>query len=47
MKKEVKIRVMKKRPQEVRDKISKGVKAYWENVTLVDEQGNIIPKKKK
>ena len=40
-------RTIKRRPQEVRDKISKGMKAYWDNVTLIDEDGNVIPKKKK
>ena len=41
------IRTVKKRPQEVKDKISKSMKEYWDNVTLIDEDGNVIPKKKK
>lgn len=42
-----KVRTVKRRPQAVRDKISKGMKKYWDDVTLIDEEGNIIEKKEK
>ena len=37
-------RVRKKRTTspEVRKKISDSMKKYWENVTYIDEQGNVI-----
>ena len=38
-------RTVKKRPQEVKDKISKGMKEYWDNVILLDEDGNLIKRK--
>lgn len=39
-------RTVKKRPQEVKDKISKSMKEYWDNVILLDEDGNVVEKKK-
>lgn len=41
-----KVRTVKKRPQDVRDKISKGMRAYWQSVTLIDEDGNVINRDK-
>lgn len=38
-------RTVKKRPQEVKDRISKSMKEYWDNVILLDEDGNVIKRK--
>lgn len=41
-------RVRKKRTTspEVRKKISDSMKKYWENVTYIDEEGNVIDRTK-
>lgn len=42
-----KVRVVKKRSEETKAKISKAMQNYWDNVILVDEEGNPIQRKTK
>ena len=40
------VRTKKTTSPEVRKKISDSMKKYWENVTYIDEEGNVIDRKK-